>query len=457
MAMSHVRRQHLSMADYILVLGKNGEIVEQGRFNELSDTQGAIADLDLSDENASPDGGASVDREADDRSFSHTVLGTESESLQTPGRDVWKFYFDAMGWTQLALLCIFLSIESGFGAFRYIWLTWWSASDGTAAASHLGYWIGIYTLLGVLGICGLALGVFWNWVIMVPRTSRKLHRLILAATMGAPATFLSNTETGFLINRFSQDMRLLDMILPSGFIGTGFQLFGTIAQAAIAVAALPYLAIVIPFVVAVLALIQRFYLRTSCQLRLLDIEMKAPMFSHFIESLHGIVTIRAFGWNTQYMEKTILLLDVAQRPYYLLLSVQRWLVLVLNLVVAGIVILLVGLGVGFRDHVSPGLFGVALVMMTSLGQMIADLIQAWTRLETSLGAISRIKSFSENTPREADGSETRFLVEEWPTSGAIEFRAVSAKHDETSGMVLKDINLAILPGQKIGVCGRTGR
>lgn len=52
----------------------------------------------------------------------------------------------------------------------------------------------------------------------------------------------SQIDTGGLVNRFSQDIRLIDMVLPRGFINTGFQLCGSLAQAAVAVVAMPYLA-----------------------------------------------------------------------------------------------------------------------------------------------------------------------------------------------------------------------
>lgn len=459
MTMSHAHGQYMSMADCILVLGNTGEIIERGPYSILKDSASVVAVIDQSEEGAAYDDSTPTDKATEDPSSSDVTGESQAESqrLYNPDLSVWRFYFDTMGWAKIALLCMFLSAEGGFGVFRYVWLTWWSASDDAISSSRLGYWIGIYASLGALELTGLALGTFWTWVVIVPEASRKLHLIVLDTTMKAPMTFLSNTDIGHLINRFSQDMRLIDVVLPSGFISTAFQLFGTAAQAAVAVAALPYLAAAVPFVVVILVLIQRFYLRTSRQLRTLDIEMKAPIFSHFIESLHGLVTIRAFGWTTQSMEKTICLLDVAQRPYYLLLSVQRWLVLVLNLVVAGMVILLLGLGVALRDRVNPGLFGVALVMMTTLGQMIADLIQAWTQLETSLTAVSRIKSFAENTPQETEGSETTFLDEDWPPLGGIRFESVYANYDDTSGSVLENINLSILPGQKVGICGRTGR
>ena len=152
------------------------------------------------------------------------------------------------------------------------------------------------------------------------------------------------------------------------------------------------------------------------------------------------------------------MLDTAQRPYYLLLCIQRWLSLVLNLIVAGITVLLVGLSL--RSHLDPGLLGIALVMMMDLGLILSELIQNWTLLETSLGAIARIKDFADETPREESNFTIQPHVEhsEWPTSGEIKITdAGIAWSPGDTKPLLNSINLRIGAGQKFGLCGRSGR
>lgn len=65
-------------------------------------------------------------------------------------------------------------------------------------------------------------------------------------------------------------MQLIDMILPGAFITTAFQFSGCIATATFTIVATPYFAAVLPFILATLGLLHRFYLRTSKQLRLLE-------------------------------------------------------------------------------------------------------------------------------------------------------------------------------------------
>lgn len=125
--------------------------------------------------------------------------------------------------------------------------------------------------------------------------------------------------------------------------------------------ATPPIAVFIPFVVAVGYLVQHFYLRTSRQLRHLDLEAKAPLCANFDETLLGNATIRAFGWVQATKTRNNRLLKSSLTPMYLLGDIQNWLSLVLDLIVACIVSALVGLALFFRSRLDAGFIGLALV------------------------------------------------------------------------------------------------
>lgn len=159
------------------------------------------------------------------------------------------------------------------------------------------------------------------------------------------------------------------------------------------------------------------------------LETKAPIYSHFIESLNGLITIRAFSWQEAYKNKMLTLLDISQKPYYLLFCIQRWLVLVLDLIVAGMVTLLVTIAVILRSKTNAGFLGVSLVLMMNIAQSLAELIDRWTSLETSLGAVARIKNFSDETPSELLLEENVIPEQEWPAEGSLSFEGVSACYE----------------------------
>jgi ATP-binding cassette subfamily C (CFTR/MRP) protein 1 len=92
----------------------------------------------------------------------------------------------------------------------------------------------------------------------------------------------------------------------------------------------------------------------------------------------------------------------------------------------------------------------------ALGLSLKSLVSFWTSLETSIGSVSRIKSFSSDTPSE-DPKHLEKAPDDWIHSGQIEIENVSASHGPGSALVLRDISLSIAPGEHIGICGRSGR
>lgn len=111
--------------------------------------------------------------------------------------------------------------------------------------------------------------------------------------------------------------------------------------------------------------VQRFYLRTSRQIRFIDLETKAPLYTHFIESLAGLSTIRGFGWEQEFRRTNKKLMQASQQPFFILVTIQRWLTLMLNLIVAVLAIVLAVVAVELRDSINPGLLGLALTNVVS--------------------------------------------------------------------------------------------
>lgn len=52
----------------------------------------------------------------------------------------------------------------------------------------------------------------------------------------------------------------------------------------------------------------------------------------------------------------------------------------------------------------------------------------WVQLETSLGAIARLKNFEEETISEDKEVESFVPTKDWPSRGAIELKNVSASY-----------------------------
>lgn len=251
-------------------------------------------------------------------------------------------------------------------------------------------------------------------------------------------------------------MTVLDAELPFSLIDLLFSLVTTFMAAILMCLSAGYFAATMPPVILIVWLLQKYYLRTSRQIRLLDLEAKSPLYSHFLESLNGLVTIRAFGWTERFQEISLSMLDLSQKPFYLLFCIQRWLALILDLLVTALAVVLMVLVVKLRTNISPGYVGLALLNVMSFNELLAQIIKNWTMLETSFGAIARLKTFTEHTANENLPGENHPVPDNWPVHGAVEFRNVSASYTPESNLVVRNLSLSIKAGEKIGICGRSG-
>lgn len=187
-----------------------------------------------------------------------------------------------------------------------------------------------------------------------------------------------------------------------------------------------YLAVAVPALIGCLFVVQRYYLRTSRQVRLMDIEAKAPIYKLFIETMQGISTIRCFGWGPEFHRRSAIALNASQRPFYMLYCIQQWLALVLDLVVGGLAVVIIASTTAATSTVSAGALGVALVLVLDFSGQLSQSIQAWTRMETSIGAVARVQQFVQDTPCEKPAVAT--VPPEWPERGAIDFQDIVASY-----------------------------
>ncbi|RKL32009.1 hypothetical protein BFJ70_g9331 [Fusarium oxysporum] len=272
----------------------------------------------------------------------------------------------------------------------------------------------------------------------VEKSSNNLHEQLLNSVCRAPLHFFTSTENGSILNR--QDMTLIDMSLPLAFYLTldssGASYFGAF----------------LPISFLALYLIQKYYLRTSRQMRLLDLEAKTPLYTQFTEITAGLATIRSFGWTDEFLDESCRMLNTSQKPFYLMFCIQRWLELVLDLFVAGMAILLVTIALRIPGTTSEGAIGLAMVNLLGLNLTLTTVIDQWTTLETSLGAIARLKSFISNTPNENKQDETE-VPDNWP-GGRIVFDGVTASYSGKSSLILSILRLLELQSGRIHIDGK---
>ncbi|KAB8236980.1 ABC transporter [Aspergillus alliaceus] len=440
----------LPLADHIIVLNAEGSILAQGQFAHVQD----YLHYTHNQERKMKPSTAVMEATAAP-SAQHHVLDSDEKNIEqnchTGLFTTYKYYLST---APICAWCVFymsLAIYVFLQVFPTVWLKWWAADNDKQPNVHWHMRVGVYWCLGILGIAFLMFTAWYHSCLTLNHLSKGDTSITSFSFLEQFSLMTDNLPRA----RFSQDLELIDFELPIVTLNTSLALFLCIGQLIVISVSAKYITATLPACLVAYYCIQRYYIRTSRQLRVMEIEARSPLFTNFMETTVGLATIRAFGWQKEYKAINQTCLHNSQKPYYLLLSIQMWLSVVLDMSIAGFVVVLMGIAVATMGHASPSSIGLALVNVASLSTSIKNFIAYWTSLETSLGAITRVKDFVEGTRSEHLPGETFSVPEQWPNFGSIEFRAVSASYNQ-SDLAMKNVSLTIRQGEKIAICGRTG-
>ncbi|PYI08532.1 P-loop containing nucleoside triphosphate hydrolase protein [Aspergillus sclerotiicarbonarius CBS 121057] len=390
----------------------------------------------------------------------HAMEGVEpAEAEDQPKRSdpeswrLYRYYMQLVGNHHTLLFVVLSATVAAVSVYQQYWLTDWADTDSN---HQLSMYITVY-----LGLLVATFVIIFGWCshyldIMIQKASLQLHEAQLLAFLRAPISFIMAAKAGALANRFTQDIMLVDDELPVALLNTVSSFFSALAEVVVVFVACPIMAAVTPVLFIVFWVLQAFYLRTSRQLRVLEIEAKAPLYQHTLQCAEGLATIRAFGWTAAQQTESTRYVRAAQEPMYMLYSVQVWLKMVLDLIIAGVCVLFAGLVVKLRSSSEAGMIGLGFINIITMSTTSRRFMVAWTTLEISLGALSRIHSFVTDSPSEDTGSGSAPRPTAWPTEGKVEFSNVSASYTAQGRPILSDINLTIQPREKILICGRSG-
>ncbi|QDS72379.1 hypothetical protein FKW77_008421 [Venturia effusa] len=444
--------QILPIADHIIVLDQEGNIRQVESPEVLLDSPSKLLSNSIDEDAVSSEkmDSSSPASPASERNVTDEKL--MDLTRRTGDFTTYFYYFRTIGWSLSITFLTVNAVATFTQNFPQIWLKWWAAVNGNQLSKYLP----VYTALAISATLSASVVIWIMFLRMMPKSAAELHKKILDAVIEAPLSFIVSTDSGVTLNRFSQDMSLMDLALPIALLSFVMAILDCLVKVSLIATGSSYMAITLPFTFVAIFFIQLVYLRTSRQLRHLDLENKSPLYSHLTETLEGLATIRAFGWERYFVAKQSEILDHSQKPYYMLLCAQRWLTLVLDLMVTALAVIVVALAVSLRSSTSVGLLGIALNNILSFNQSLSSLVTSWTSLETSLGAIARVKVFVETIPSEVSPVDDRPPPPpEWPENGALELRNVSIQYDDEN-YALKGISMMINAGQKVGICGRTG-
>ena len=269
------------------------------------------------------------------------------------------------------------------------------------------------------------------------------------------------------MNRFSTDQDTVDGLLPQALSDFYYYTFTVLGTLVIISLTLPIFIATLPFLFGFYVLIQVYYVRTSRAMTHVYAIARSPLFQHFNETLAGVSTIRAMRQEARFVQENARRTDRAANAYFVTTVANRWLHFRLECLGATVVLatsLLVVLETvrskGAESGAAlDGKAGLALNYALTATYGITFLVTSVTDLQNRLVSVERVREYCEiptEAPLKLEGVDKDLEDQQWPREGGIEFRNYSTRYRQGMDLVLKKVSFEVLPGEKVGIVGRTG-
>lgn len=399
-------------------------------------------------------------------------------------------YMHAAGGPCIVILILVLAIcGQAFNVGVNIWLSIWSGNvrlHGSAvAAEEVPRNLTIYAFLGVAAIVFQSAALFTVARGSV-RASVALHESLCLRIFGAPISFFDTTPTGRIINRFNASVDKVDNLLASTLQSVLRMVLGLSSTIALIVYATPGFVLFIVPAAACFLYVQEFYRQSAVDLRRLESVARSPLYSHFGETLDGVMTLRAYASIPRLRQENFRHSDLYVGIAFASASANRWLSVRLESLAMLMVFGASSLAVMSYRSVPAELSGLvlsyAMQMVTSLSWAVRQVTDA----ESQMSAVEQISEYSTSPPfpqeeklsddleeQNDDGDRYLGLVSAglarrlangritksrhpWPKNGEIGLSNVTMRYRENLEPALRGVSLSIEPGCHIGIVGRSG-
>uniref|UniRef100_A0A674AB25 ATP-binding cassette, sub-family C (CFTR/MRP), member 8 n=1 Tax=Salmo trutta TaxID=8032 RepID=A0A674AB25_SALTR len=365
-------------------------------------------------------------------------------------------YLSSAGFLLLPLLLLSQLFKHTLMVAIDYWLAHWTSHVITAKIHS--WYLSVFSVLCCLGIvlC-LVTSVAVEWTGL--RVAKELHHNLLSKIILAPMRLFETTPLGNILNRFSSDTNTIDQHIPA-------TLECLSRSTLLCVSALGVISYVTPvFLIALVPLaiacyfIQKYFRVASRDLQQLEDSTQLPLLSHFSETVEGLTTIRAFRYESRFRQRLLEYTDANNIASLFLTAANRWLEVRMEYVGACVVLIaaVASISNSLYNHLSTGLVGLGLTYALMVSNYLNWMVRNLADMEVQLGSVKRINGLLKTEPENYEGLMAASQVPDgWPRQGEIQIQNLSVRYDTILKPVLKQVNAHISPGQKVGICGRTG-
>ncbi|KAF1839042.1 hypothetical protein BDW02DRAFT_515395 [Decorospora gaudefroyi] len=317
------------------------------------------------------------------------------------------------------------------------------------------YFLGVYAVLGLvfMFITFLREGFLFGGSLAA---SRRVHERLIQKVTHAKFRFFDQTPLGQLMNRFSKDIESVDQEVAPVAIGV-VHCFASIVTIVILISVITPAFLIAAFFISILYfLIGRFYINSSRDLKRLESVHRSPLYQQFGETLSGMTTIRAYGDERRFIRENLTKINTQHRPFIYLWAANRWLAFRVDVVGAMVAFFAGAFVVLSVGRIDAGAAGLALTYAVTFTENVLWFVRLYSANEQNMNSVERVKEYLDVDQEAPSVIPANRPPSNWPSKGSVEFINYSTRYRADFDLVLKNLTFKILPGEKVGVVGRTG-
>ena len=385
------------------------------------------------------------------------LIKQEKRFKGTINFSIYQKYLGTGGWTYFSFNMLFFVIAVACGIFCDYWAGAWAIDTYSLTEDQYIY---IYLGLAILSLILILIrGLTWGHYsskIAFGIFQKFINKLLLKSM-----AFFDTTPIGQILNLTSKDTDYMDTrmnVTYLSFFSLSLQLIGTFIL--LSITNLLIIPVIILFII-IFVLIIRLYLKTSLELRRLELLSFSPILSNLSEFFNGLTTFRALK-KTEYMNyKFNYNVDLLCNIMYHDRMCQAYINLIVQLMM-GLLISLFSLLIVLSKNYNwsfvlsnPDVIAVSLNAMLVIPARISFFMFNVAELIKGMNSIQRIILNLEDDNNERSHN-TPLAPKDWPFEGKIIAKKFNIRYRKGLPLVLKNVSFNIKSSEKIGIVGRTG-
>lgn len=217
-------------------------------------------------------------------------------------------------------IIIFFTLVNRFNTFSE---QWWLGAWGDASSSpqkrasfgglkarlppaegHAAFYLTAYAFiaLGIVVLNVIRTVIFWYLTL---KASQRLYRRLLASVLGAKLRFFETNPLGRILQRFNQDVSVLDSDLPNTVYLFLRLIPGILGSLVICATLVPWFLPPAALMFFYGARYARGFIAAARDIQRIESTSTSPLYTAFATTLAGVATIRAFGAERVRLEEVL--------------------------------------------------------------------------------------------------------------------------------------------------------